>query len=308
MPSSNSFKPSFFQYILITVAISIATEGYCQELNCKVTVNSSQIATSERQIFEDMEVAFAQFLNDRQWTDDGFQNEERIKCNINITIDQMPTIGNYRATVQVQSARPVFSSNYESILFNFADRDWNFQYVESLPLDFNPNSYTSNLTSMLAYYANIVIGLDYDSFGSQSGTVYFQRAQNIVTNATPSNLPGWSSLESNRNRFWLIENLLNQRMVSIREGYYQYHRQGLDIFQEKPEEAQENILVMLRSIREVRNTNPNSILVIAFLDTKADELVNVFSAAPVAKKREAYNILTEIDPSKREKYARIISN
>jgi hypothetical protein len=282
--------------------------AYPQELNCKVVVNSERIATSDRQVFQDMEVAFSQFLNERRWTDDVFENEERIKCNLNMTIDEMPSIGSFRATVQIQSARPIYNSNYESIVLNFADRDWTFDYVESQPLDFNQNSYTSNLTSILAYYANIVIGLDYDSFGELGGTKHFQLANNIVTNATSSNRPGWTSLESIRNRFWLVENLLNQRMVEMRKNMYTYHRLGLDIIQDKPDEGQTNILNTLKSIQDVRRSNPQSILVIAFLDAKTDELVNIFSASDNQNKREAYNLLIEIDPSKREKYARIISN
>lgn len=302
--SAETLVASLFALLLLCCQ----TSTFSQELNCKVLVNSERIATSERQVFRDMEVTFSQFLNERRWTNDVFQNEERIKCNLSITIDEMPSIGSFRATVQVQSARPIYNSNYESIILNFADRDWTFDYVESQPLDFNPNSYTDNLTSMLAYYANIIIGLDYDSFGELSGTSYFQRANNIVTNATSSNRPGWSSLESNRNRFWLVENLLNQRMIAMRKGLYTYHRLGLDTYQEKPEESQSNILDMLKSIQDVRSSNPNAILVIAFLDAKADELVNMFSTAPMQTKRNAYNLLIEIDPSKRDKYSRIISN
>jgi hypothetical protein len=300
--------PELFRAILILLLAVSPALTLAQELNCKVVVNSDRIARSDKQVFRDMEIAFSDFLNDRRWTTDVFQNEERIKCNLNISIDEMPSISSFRATVQIQSARPVHNSTYESIVLNFADRDWTFDYVESQPLDFNPNSYTSNLTSMLAYYANIIIGLDYDSFGSLSGTSYFQRANNIVTNATPSNRPGWSSLESNRNRFWLVENLLNQRMAQLRESIYTYHRLGLDIYQEKPEEAQQNILQVLRLIQDVRRTYPESILVITFLDSKVDELINLFSSAPIQAKRDDYNLLIDIDPSKRDKYARIISN
>jgi len=295
------------QFIILWLLFS-SLASHAQELNCKVTVNSDQISTSDRQVFRDMEVAFAQFLNENRWTNDVFQNEERIKCNVNITIDRMPSIGTFRATVQIQSARPVYNSSYESILMNFADRDWAFDYVESQPLNFNPNSYTSNLTSMLAFYAMIIIGIDYDSFGKLEGTSYFQRAQNIVTNATPSGRPGWSSLESNRNRFWLIENILNQRMISMREGYYSYHRLGLDTYEKNPGEAQDQILIMLKAIKDIRSADPNAILVITFLDAKADELINIFSTADMTRKREAYNILVEVDPSKRDKYSRIINN
>ncbi|MCH7513027.1 MAG: DUF4835 family protein [Bacteroidetes bacterium] len=279
-----------------------------QELNCSVQVNDERIATSDRQVFRDMEIEFAQFLNSRRWSDDVFQDEERIKCNLSITLDDMPTIGSFSATVQIQAARPVFNSNYESIVLNFADRDWTFQYVQSLPLDFNDNAYSTNLTSMLAFYADIIIGMDYDTFEELGGTRFYQKAQNIVTNATQSLRPGWSSLESNRNRFWMIENLMNQRMVEMRKGMYKYHRLGLDTYQDQPDEAQKNILEVLKKVSAVRKVDPNAIIVIAFLDAKRDELVNIFSTGNIQVRRDAYNLLVEMDPSKRDKYSRIISN
>jgi len=255
-----------------------------------------------------MEIAFAQFMNGRKWSSDVFQNQERIKCNLSITIDRMPSIGRFQATVQIQSARPVYNSNYESILLNFADRDWTFEYVQSLPLDFNENAYTSNLTSMLAFYAYIIIGMDYDSFGEMDGTPFYQVAQNIVTNATQSGRRGWNSLESFRNRYWLVENLSNQRMSELRKGYYSYHRNGLDIYQEDEELAQRNILNVLKTLRDLRDVDPNAIIIVSFLDAKSDELVNIFSTGSMQIRREAYNLLLEVSPSKRDKYAKIISN
>ena len=294
--------------LLVLFILGLAPWSHAQELNCRVIVNADQIQTQDRLVFRDMEVAFAEFLNGRKWTSDVMQNEERIKCNLSITIDKMPQIGSFTATVQIQSARPVYGGNYESIVLNFADRDWTFEYVQSLPLDFNENAYTTNLTSMLAYYAAIIIGMDYDTFGELSGTQYYQLAQNIVTNATPSNRPGWSALVGIRNRYFLVENLMNQRFIDIRKGYYTYHRQGLDIYQENPEAAQQNILAVLKDIREAGQINPNAIIIISFMDAKADELVNIFSTGNLQLRREAYNVLVEIDPSKRDKFARILSN
>lgn len=292
---------------LLLISIIVST-SYSQELDCKITVNADQIATQDRRVFTDMETAFAQFVNSRRWTNDTYQPEERIKCNFNLTINSMPSIGSFEATVQILSARPIYNSNYESIMLNFADRDWSFDYVESQPLDFNPNSFQNNLTSLLAYYAYIILAMDYDSFAELSGTPYYQLAQNVVTNATPSGRPGWTSLESNRNRFWFIENLTNQQMLNLRKGFYTYHRQGLDIFQDNQDEAQKNIVQVLENIRDIRELNPNSIVIISFLDSKADELVNIFSEGNPQLRRQAYNILIEIDPRRRDKYNRIISN
>ncbi len=296
------------RHLIILFLFSFCFRSYGQELNCNVIVNADQISTSDRQVFQDMEIAFAQFMNGRKWSSDVFQNQERIKCNLSITIDRMPSIGRFQATVQIQSARPVYNSNYESILLNFADRDWTFEYVQSLPLDFNENAYTSNLTSMLAFYAYIIIGMDYDSFGEMDGTPFYQVAQNIVTNATQSGRRGWNSLESFRNRYWLVENLSNQRMSELRKGYYSYHRNGLDIYQEDEELAQRNILNVLKTLRDLRDVDPNAIIIVSFLDAKSDELVNIFSTGSMQIRREAYNLLLEVSPSKRDKYAKIISN
>ncbi len=279
-----------------------------QELNCKVVVNADRVQTTEKRVFKDMETAFSQFLNTTKWTNNTYKNHEKINCNVIITIEESGSIGNYKAAVQIQSARPVFSSSYESLVFNFADRDWQFQYVESNPLDFNVNSFSDNLTSMLGYYAYIIIGLDSDSFEKLGGSRYFEFAQNIVTNAQQAPNAGWKQFENNRNRFWLSENLMNQQMVPVREGYYNYHRLGMDIFDTKPDEARKAILETLKSLKKVNAIRPNSILVITFLDAKSDELASLFSQGDMQVRREAYTILSELDPSKLAKYASIIAN
>jgi hypothetical protein len=286
----------------------MALAAHGQELNCKVVVNADQIETQDRRVFRDMELAFSQFLNTRKWTEDRFRTEERINCNLIITISQMPSIGSFFATVQVQAARPIHNSTYESLVLNFADREWQFDYVESLPLEFNENVFLSNLTSMLAFYAYIILGLDYDSFSELGGTPHFQKALNIVNNAQQANRPGWNSLGNNRNRYWLIENLTNPQMVEIRRGLYTYHRLALDDFNKDPEAARQKILGVLRNVKRVRDINPSAILVISFFDAKSDELVNIFSDGSVQLKREAFDILTATDPSKRDKYQRIIRN
>lgn len=277
-----------------------------QELNCRVTINADQVQSSDRRVFEDMENAFSQFLNDQKWTDDQFESFERIKCNLIITLQDPKSIGNYEATVQVQSARPVYNSNYESILLNFADRDWQFEYVESQPLNFNINTFNSNLTSMLAFYAYLIIGMDYDSFSELGGSPHFQKALTVVNNAQQANRPGWNALGSTRNRYWLIENLTNPQMQDIRKGIYKYHRLALDTYEEDRDKSRQQILEALKSIKKIRDIYPSSILVISFLDAKADELINIFSEGNIQVRREAFDILSAMDPSKRSEYEKII--
>lgn len=288
--------------------LSFPLTGLTQELKCAVTINSSQIQTSDAGIFKDMDNAIEQFMNTRKWTNDTYKSHEKINCNLLITISKMPAIGSFSASVQVQSARPVFNSNYTSLLFNFADREWEFEYIESLPLEYNDNTFTSNLTSMLALYAYLIIGIDYDSFSELGGTPYFQRSLSVVNNAQQSNLPGWQAIGSNRNRYWIVENFNNPQMIDLRKAIYTYHRQGLDSFEANPDQSRQVILNGLKDIKKVRDVNPNAILVVSFFDAKGKELANIFSDGNIQVRRQAYDIITAIDPSNRSNYEKILQN
>jgi hypothetical protein len=289
------------------LAVFVLTLGTAtgQELNCKVTINADQVQTSDRGIFKDMERAIATFMNTRKWTNDTYKNHERINCAIFLNISQMPSIGTFSANAQITVARPVFNSNYETVLLNFADRDWEFEYIESLPLEYNDNAYISNLTSMLAYYAYIILGLDYDTFSERGGDPYFQSALNVVNNAQSSNRPGWQTIGSTRNRYNLIDNINNPQMAEMRKSMYRYHRLGLDTFDKNPDQSRQIILNTIKAVRNVWQIYPSSILVISFLDAKSGELVNVFSDGNLAVRREAYDILTIVD-AKRGTYQKII--
>jgi hypothetical protein len=282
--------------------------SFGQELNCKVVINADRVQTTERGIFTDMQSTFSQFMSTTRWTNDVFESFERINCNINVTIESMPSIGSYNATVHIQSARPAFGSNYESLLLNFADRDWQFEYTQSQPLEYTDNVYSSNLTSMLSFYAYIILGLDYDSFGKMSGDQWYNKAQNILNLAQSSNRTGWQAFDSNRNRYWLIENLTNQQMAPLREGIYNYHRLGIDRMVEDQDGARQQILNVLKEIQKVNNLKPNSILVISFFDAKSDELLQVFSQGNMQVRREAYDIITKIDPTKIDRFQSILQN
>ena len=277
-----------------------------QELNCKVTVNADQIQTSDRGIFKDMERNIASFMNTRKWTTDSYKNHERINCGIFLNISRMPSIGSFSASAQITVARPVYNSNYETVLLNFADREWEFEYIESFPLEYNDNAYISNLTSMLAYYAYLIIGMDYDSFSEKGGDPFFQKALVVVNNAQSSNRPGWQSIGSTRNRYNLIENINNPQMVELRKNTYRYHRLALDQFEKTPDDSRQTILNTLNHVKNVWQIYPNSIFVITFFDSKSNELVNVFSEGNLGVRRQAYDILTAVD-AKRNIYQKIIA-
>ena len=292
--------------LLFAIGLLLPVVSRAQDLNCDVIINADQIQTTDRNVFQDMETTIENFMNGRDWTPDEFRVEERIKCSLSITLIEMPTIGSFKATVQIRSSRPIYNTNYESIALNFADRDWAFTYVESMPLDFNQNSYTSNLTSILAFYAYVILGLDYDSFSDLGGDSYYQIAQVIVNNAAQSGFPGWSALESTRSRFALIDDITNQQMQALRSGLYKYHRLGLDVFEDDPEVTRANIIEVLESILIIKSRYPSSIFVISFFDAKTDELVNIFDQASMQEKRKAYNLLVELNPNKTDVYSKII--
>lgn len=295
--------------VLIILLTVCSLNAVAQELLTTVTINvGPKVQTTERNVFRDMKTAFQQFLNSRKWTSDAYRQHEKIKCSILINITDMPSIGVFSASVQIQSARPVYNSNYTSLLLNFADRDWEFEYIESQPLEYNDNTFTNNLTSMLAFYAYLVIGLDYDSFSELGGTPYFQRALTVVNNAQSSNRSGWQSLGNVRNRYWIIENLLNAQMADVRRTLYSYHRLGLDTFEKTPDQSRSVILTGLKSIRKAKDINPNAILIISFFDAKSKELANIFSDGQLTVRREAYDLITQMDPSNQTTYAKILKN
>lgn len=295
--------------LIILVFIVCSLQATAQELLATVTINvGPKIQTTDRAVFRDMKTAFQQFLNSRKWTNDTYQQHEKINCSILININDMPSIGVFSASVQIQSARPVYNSNYTSLLLNFADRDWEFEYIESQPLEYNDNTFTNNLTSMFAFYAYLVIGMDYDSFSELGGTPYFQRALTVVNNAQSSNRPGWQSLGSIRNRYWIIENLLNPQLTEVRRTLYSYHRLGLDTFEKTPDQSRLVILTGLKNMRKAKDINPNAILIISFFDAKSKELANIFSAGQLPIRREAYDIITQMDPTNQTAYEKILKN
>lgn len=295
-------------FLLLAGLLLFTRASLGQELDCMVNINATQISTSDRTVFNEMKKSIEQFMNGRKWTNDTYKPYEKIKCNLLITVTKMPSIGSFNASVQIQSGRPVYQSNYSSLVLNFADRDWEFGYVESQPLEFNDNTFTNNLTSMLAFYAYIILGFDYDTFSELGGMPYFQKAQQVMNNAQSSNSAGWQQTGSNRNRYWLIENIINPQMEDLHKVLYSYHRLGLDTFGDDPDKSRQLILQDLKKVQKVRDINPTAIFVITFMDSKSQELANIFSDGNLQVRREAYDVVTTIDPTNSSTYAKMIEN
>jgi Domain of unknown function (DUF4835) len=281
---------------------------FSQELNCTVQVLSPQFQNSaDKKIFQTLQQSIFEFVNNRKWTNDVFQPEERIECSIVITITEKPSADEFKGTMQVQARRPVYKSSYNSLLLNILDKNISFKYIEYQPLEFSEGSFITNLTSVLAYYAYIIIGTDYDSYSLEGGSAYFQKAQTIVSNAQTANEKGWKSFEDNKNRYWLVENALNATFKSMRECIYKYHRLGFDAMADDAGSGRAAVLESLLLLKKVHENKPGSYSMQLFFLAKADEIVNLFSPAEPAEKTKVVELLNEIDPANSTKYNKINS-
>ena len=288
--------------VLFLAIVSFAVKA--QELQCEVTVNSDQIQYTDKQLFTDMQNQIQELLNTRRWTNQPYRLEERIKCRILINLIEMPQLGMFKANVQVLSARPAYGTGYETILFSFIDKDWTFEFSDAQRLDYAENNFTSNLSSMVAFYAYMVIGMDNDSFGKLGGAQAFDKARSIVNLASSqgAGYPGWKAFEGNRNRYWLIDNLQDPQFVPFREGIYTMHRLGLDMMGQNPEQARRAVLTVLQDIQKLSQQKPGAVIIRSFFEAKADELVNIFKTAAPADKQAAFTILSQVDPTNNSKY------
>ena len=280
-----------------------------QELRCNVQVVTQQIQGTNKQIFKTLQQAIYEFMNNRSWTNHVYDLEERIECNILINLTEQVGSDEFKGTMQVQSRRPVYNSSYTTVLLNYLDNDIDFTYIEFEPLEFNESTHMSNLTSILAYYAYLILGLDYDSFSFEGGTEFFQKAERIINNAQNASEKGWKAYESkeHKNRYWLLQNILDEEFSPVRDFYYTYHRLGLDIMDSKPSEGRTVILQSLEKLQEVKRKRPDPFmhLLRVVLDAKSDEFVNVFSEGSVEEKNRAFTILNEVDPSNASKFEKI---
>lgn len=278
-----------------------------QELNCQISVNPGKVGGADQQFYANMQQALTTFVNGQKWTSDEFQFQERINCSISIILDERISGNTFKATAQIQSSRPVYNSAYTTVIFNYTDPDWQFEYNESQAMEFNENAHTSNLLSMLAFYANLLIGLDYNTFGRESGTPYLRKAQQIVLNAQNAIEVGWRQNQSLRNRYWLSELLNNSAYKPFHQGLYEYHRQGLDQMH-KPErvvDARRKMLGAIEKIHDVNRNKPGGMLIPLYLKAKTPEIIGFCSKALPAEKAKVVEQLIAMDPLNQAEYNRI---
>lgn len=296
--------------VLSLLLIVFSFVGFSQELNCQVSIITDarlEVTSVEKEIFDQLKQTIYDMMNTTQWTKDKFKVEERINCNLQLQINEIPSTGTYSGSLQVQSSRPAFNSSYNTTVFNFQDDDIQFAYTRNSVLVYAPNQYRDNLTSILAFYAYFIIGMDYDSFSLKGGTPYFNEAQQIVSNAQSSGAPGWKSNESGkRNRFYLVDNVLHQLFEPLRECNYEYHRKGLDKLYDDKIAGRKSIYEALNKLSKIVATRPNSINLLNFVQAKQVELKNLYSDAEVKEKNDVVALLKRLDPANSSKYQAFI--
>lgn len=294
----------------LVLMLIVSRFAFSQELLVRLSVNASQVSSQvDKKVFQTLQTALTNFLNNRKWTTETFQPNEKIVCNFLINIRQGLPDNTYKATLVVQAARPVYNASYQSALINFQDESFTFKYVEYQPVEFNENRVSgsdplvSNLSATLAYYVYMILGIDFDSYSLRGGDPYFQKAQLIVNNAPEGrDVEGWRAFDGLRNRYWLMENLTNNKYTLIHDAFYSYYRLGLDLMYENEEEGRTAIMNTLNIINTLNNDIPNSMIVQFFFQGKANEIVKLFKKADPDMKNRAREILSKIDISNSNLY------
>jgi hypothetical protein len=292
----------FRSALVALFALITGLHSFAQELNCNVEVMAPQVANVDPSRFQLIQDQVREFMNSRKWTEDMFDIEERIECNILITINTAPNQTSFSGSIQVQASRPVHNSDYRTPIFTANDGDFDFTFVDNQILQFGLDQHRDNLTSTLAFYAYMIIGTDYDTFSPLGGTDHFVKAQTIVANAQNAGEAGWKGSQGQRNRFWMIENILSQTFRPLRECNYLYHRRGFDVLYDKLEEGRQTIEDALTELRAIHRVRPSSYNIQLFFAAKQNEIVQLFKMASPEQKLRVSNICKELDPGNIKRY------
>ena len=292
-------------FCLLSCVFSLGN-SFAQEIRCRVNVQYSDIGDADKDLFNEMRKTIEEFMNSQVWTDNVFEEQEKIEMKVNIRILKQNSTKNFTGSIQIQSSRPAFGSTYTTTLLNHLDEKFNFQYEENQTIEFSENSYVANLSSVLSYYVYIVLGLDYDSFSQSGGTPFFQKAQNIANAAAASGETGWNSSEK-ENRYWLVENLLNSSYSSFRSAMYMYHRLGLDVMSEKPVDGRKQIIEAITELEKVYRIKPSAFLLQIFFLAKKDEIIQIFSEAQPDEKQTIVAMVKKLNPANASDYDKILA-
>ena len=292
---------------IVLFVLCLAFTAKAQELQCEVRVNSAKVSGSDKTVFQNMQTALYEFLNNTKFTEINFKQNEKIECSILIDVNSRE--GEYfSGEISIALRRPVYKSSYNSQMFNYIDRKFNFEYMDGMALDFSPTTYITDLTHTVGFYVYLMLGLDFDSFSSMGGTPFFAIAEQIAQSAPQSDAqPGWSST-GRQNRYVLISEINNQTYSPLRDFIYTYHRHGLDVMSEKPDEGREAILNALSNLSSVYERNSMCYFLQLLVESKRDEIIQVFSQGNMKIRTEASNIMKTVDPSQSSRYEEMLQN
>lgn len=290
--------------ILFVLFLSLGLTGFSQELNCSVVVNAQQTGDENLPIFKTLEKQITEFVNNTKWSNRTFAPQERINCSMVITINDYSGEA-FQGTIQVQSSRPVYGSSYSTPIYNFNDKDFAFRYLEFQNLNFSATQFESNLVSVLAFHAYMVLALDADSFTKNGGDPYYKEAQTIANFSQQQNYKGWKLEDGLQSRFALIDNILSPTFKEFRDVMYDYHRKGLDVMSDNPKEGKESIAAALKQFESMNSRRPNSFLLRTFFDAKADEIEQLFSDGPSVNIASVKETLQKVAPTYASKWRNI---
>lgn len=295
-------------FSLCILMMWLSASAIAQDLNARVQVVAPKIQSTNKRVFQALETAMKDFLNGRKWSADNILPQERIDCNFILNITNWDGNSNFSGELQVQSSRPVFNSTYTSTLLNTLDKDIDITYTEGQTVDFTDQNYIGNLSSIMAFYAYVIVGMDYDTFARFGGSPYFANAQSVVNNAQNGGGKGWKAFDSNTNRYWLSENLNNKLYQPLRNFMYEYHRNGLDVMADNAGRGRKAIVELLPILSQIDRQRLGAMFPLVFFTSKSDELVSVFSKADSQARLQAMNTLSQADPANGLKYQALQKN
>ncbi len=295
-------------FIFIITCISISS--FAQEFNFNISLNTQKAQATDPKVFESLELAIQDFLNNQRWTEDVYEVEERIDCNLQIAIVEELSATSFKADITLQASRPIYNSDAQTILMSHVDKNIVFEYEAYQPLEYAENLFNSNLTSVLAFYCYVILGMDYDTFSPLGGEAHYQEAQNILNNIPPnaaSTYKGWRSLDGNRNRYWMIESILSPRTRNMRQAMYEYHRLALDVMADDVASGRAIMIGALKKIEQVASGYPNAMILQMFANAKGDEVVEIFKGGTRQEQNDAIRVMSKIDAANAAKYRAIRS-
>ena len=292
--------------ILVIITVIMLSKGIlAQEFLCNVQIQTPRIEGVDRSVFDAMRTSIFEFMNNRKWTNYNFKIEERIECTMILTITEAISTDEFKAKINLVLERPIYGTDYKSVVINLVDNDVRFRYIPYQPMEFIESSYTNNFTSILGFYAFLMLGLDFDTYSMEAGTQFYEKALSTATAAQSGSESGWQPFEGPKNRYQLIEGLLNSSYKQIRTFLYEYHRTGLDLMSKDKTKGRENISKTLENLKLVYDKRPGLYLLQVVTEAKRDEIINIFKEASPAEKTNMITIMKEVDPANGSRYLQV---